>query len=125
MKSILFAFLATAFFSDAQGVVDVHSHLLPQMYIENLALHGALMDEGFPLPKWSEEAQLKWMDEAGVETAVLTLAAPQVLTAGLEKMKKYLSDDPDLAPYRDMFLRENARALFNQQIKTNTKGNRQ
>ena len=76
MKSILFAFLATAFFSDAQGVVDVHSHLLPQMYIENLALHGALMDEGFPLPKWSAEAQLKWMDEAGIETSVLTLAAP-------------------------------------------------
>lgn len=122
MRAILYAFLAAALFADAQGVVDVHSHILPNAYVENLASHGAVMDEGFPLPKWNAEAQLKWMDEAGVETAVLTLAAPQVLTAGLEKMKKYLSDDPDLAPYRDMFLRENARALFNQQIKTSTKG---
>lgn len=49
-------------------------------------------------------------------------AAPQVLTAGLEKMKKYLGAERDLVSYRDMFLRENARALFDQQIKTNTKG---
>ena len=35
------------------------------------------MDEGFPLPKYDVETQLKWMDEVGVETSVLTLAAPQ------------------------------------------------
>ena len=72
-----------AFFADAQGVVDVHSHILPNAYVENLASHGALMDEGFPLPKWSAEAQLKWMDGAGVETSVLTLAAPHPLFVGL------------------------------------------
>ena len=76
MKAILYAFLAAAFVADAQDVVDVHSHILPNAYVENLASHGAAMDEGFPLPKWSAEAQLKWMDGAGVETAVLTLAAP-------------------------------------------------
>ena len=81
MKQLVMAAVlsAAAFFSHAQGVVDVHSHFLPQTYIENLALHGALMDEGFPLPKWSAEAQLKWMDGAGVETSVLTLAAPHPL----------------------------------------------
>ena len=35
------------------------------------------MDEGFPLPKYNVENHLKWMDEAGVQTSVLTLAAPQ------------------------------------------------
>lgn len=35
------------------------------------------MDEGFPLPKYDVENHLKWMDEAGVKTSVLTLAAPQ------------------------------------------------
>jgi predicted TIM-barrel fold metal-dependent hydrolase/quinol monooxygenase YgiN len=35
------------------------------------------MDEGFPLPKYEVESHLRWMDEAGVETSVLTLAAPQ------------------------------------------------
>jgi predicted TIM-barrel fold metal-dependent hydrolase len=35
------------------------------------------MDEGFPLPKYDVENHLRWMDEAGVQTSVLTLAAPQ------------------------------------------------
>jgi predicted TIM-barrel fold metal-dependent hydrolase/quinol monooxygenase YgiN len=39
------------------------------------------MDEGFPLPKYSVESHLKWMDEAGVQTSVLTLAAPQPTSA--------------------------------------------
>jgi predicted TIM-barrel fold metal-dependent hydrolase len=39
------------------------------------------MDEGFPLPKYDVENHLKWMDEAGVETSVLTLAAPQPTSA--------------------------------------------
>ena len=39
------------------------------------------MDEGFPLPKYNVDNHLKWMDEAGVETSVLTLAAPQPTSA--------------------------------------------
>ena len=39
------------------------------------------MDEGFPLPKYDVTEHLKWMDEAGVETSVLTLAAPQPSSA--------------------------------------------
>ena len=39
------------------------------------------MDEGFPLPKYDAEAHLKWMDEAGVQASVLTLAAPQPTSA--------------------------------------------
>jgi len=61
----------------AQGIVDVHSHLLTPEYIANLERHNALMDEGFPLPKYDAETHLKWMDEAGVRVSVLTMAAPQ------------------------------------------------
>ena len=39
------------------------------------------MDEGFPLPKYDVTEHLKWMDEAGIETSVLTLAAPQPTSA--------------------------------------------
>ena len=39
------------------------------------------MDEGFPLPKYDAEAHLKWMDQAGIQTSVLTLAAPQPTSA--------------------------------------------
>ena len=73
--ALLTSMLATTAFS--QGVIDVHAHLLPTEFVEALKSEGRLMDEGFPLPKYDVENHLKWMDEAGVETSVLTLAAPQ------------------------------------------------
>ena len=63
--------------ASAQGVIDVHAHLLPTEFVEALESEGRLMDEGFPLPRYDVEGHLKWMDEAGVETSILTLAAPQ------------------------------------------------
>ena len=35
------------------------------------------MDEKYPIPSWSAEDHLKFMDEAGIQTAVLTMPAPQ------------------------------------------------
>ncbi len=61
----------------AQGVIDVHSHIITPEFLSALKNEGRLMDEGFPLPKYDAEAHLQWMDEAGVQTSVLTLAAPQ------------------------------------------------
>ena len=69
---------ATAF---AQPVIDVHTHLIPPEFVSALENEGRIMDEGFPLPKYDVEGHLKWMDEAGVETSVLTLAAPQPSSA--------------------------------------------
>ncbi|SFW34594.1 Predicted metal-dependent hydrolase, TIM-barrel fold [Prevotellaceae bacterium HUN156] len=65
----------------AQGVIDVHSHLITPEFVSTLENEGRLMDEGFPLPKYNVENHLRWMDEAGVETSVLTLAAPQPSSA--------------------------------------------
>ena len=65
----------------AQGVIDVHSHLITPEFVSTLENEGRLMDEGFPLPKYNVENHLRWMDEAGVETSVLTLAAPQPTSA--------------------------------------------
>ena len=65
----------------AQGVIDVHSHIITPEFVSSLEKEGRLMDEGFPLPKYNVENHLKWMDEAGVQTSVLTLAAPQPSSA--------------------------------------------
>ena len=65
----------------AQGVIDVHSHIITSEFVSALESEGRLMDEGFPLPKYNVENHLKWMDEAGVEASVLTLAAPQPSSA--------------------------------------------
>ena len=65
----------------AQGVVDVHSHIITPEFVSALENEGRLMDEGFPLPKYDVENHLRWMDEAGVQASVLTLAAPQPSSA--------------------------------------------
>ena len=65
----------------AQGVIDVHSHIITPEFLSALEHEGRLMDEGFPLPKYDVDNHLKWMDEAGVQTSVLTLAAPQPTSA--------------------------------------------
>ncbi|MBO4528518.1 MAG: amidohydrolase family protein [Victivallales bacterium] len=77
VEKILTLACAAGIMLQAQGIVDVHSHILPSEYIANLKKHNALMDEGFPLSQYDAEAHLKWMDEAGIRISVLTMAAPQ------------------------------------------------
>ena len=72
-----------AFLSQAQGVIDVHSHIITPEFVTSLENEGRLMEEGFPLPQYDVENHLRWMDETGVETSVLTLAAPQPNSAAV------------------------------------------
>ena len=67
--------------ASAQGIIDVHSHIITPEYVSALEREGRLMDEGFPLPGYDVQTHLKWMDEAGIATSVLTLAAPQPTSA--------------------------------------------
>ena len=75
------ALLAIATTTWAQGVIDVHSHIITSEFLSALESEGRQMDEGFPLPKYDAGAHLKWMDAAGIHTSVLTLAAPQPTSA--------------------------------------------
>ncbi len=77
---VLLMTMATATTISAQGVIDVHSHIITHEFVSALEAEGRVMDEGFPLPKYDVENHLKWMDEAGVETSVLTLVAPQPIS---------------------------------------------
>lgn len=61
----------------AQQAVDVHSHIIVPEYMEVLKAHGSELEETFPLPQWSAERHLAFMDSAGIRTAVLTMPAPQ------------------------------------------------
>ena len=75
-KIIAFVLSMMTMSAMAQGVIDVHSHIITPEFMSALEKEGRLLDEGFPLPKWDAESQLKWMDEAGIQISVLTLAAP-------------------------------------------------
>lgn len=82
LKATLFTMvLATTAY--AQGLIDVHSHIITPEYVSSLIEEHRLMDEGFPLPEYDVTNHLKWMNEAGVQTSVLTLAAPQPTSAAV------------------------------------------
>ena len=61
----------------AQNPVDVHTHIILPEYKALLQRHGAALEETFPLPGWSAESHIAFMDSAGIRTAVLTMPAPQ------------------------------------------------
>ncbi len=78
MRRLLYIIIGilTVMHVNAQAV-DVHSHVIPQGYIEALAKHDALLDEGFPLPKWDVESHLQVMNDNGLGISLLTMPAPQ------------------------------------------------
>lgn len=86
---IIFSLFMTVFTSAAHdnGAVDAHSHIMTDDYIECLKRHGALMADGYPLPTWSEEAHLAFMDSAGISKSVLSLSSPQPWFGDAEESK--------------------------------------
>ena len=60
--------------------IDFHAHAILPAYVEGLKKLGidARAEEGFPLPKWSVEEHLKFMDAAGVDFTVLSMATPHI-----------------------------------------------
>lgn len=69
-------------------MTDWHSHAIPDSYRDLVARHGALLDEGFPLPQWSAEAHLQLMNEAGIAQSILTLPAPHPYWGDIEDTKR-------------------------------------
>lgn len=78
MKRLLSSLLLLVSLSAmAQQVIDTHSHMIPQSYLDCLTKHDALLDEDFPIPHWDIDEHLRFMDEAGIACSILTLPAPQ------------------------------------------------
>lgn len=57
-------------------IFDGHSHLLNADYIQCLRRNGAEWEDGFPLPEWSIESHLAYMDSCGVDWSLLSLSSP-------------------------------------------------
>ena len=77
---------AEKFFSDKK--VDFHAHAILPSYVEGLKRLGidAQSEEGFPLPKWSVDEHLKFMDDAKIDFTVLSMATPHIYN-GADKEK--------------------------------------
>jgi len=57
--------------------IDVHTHLIPPFWAEELVSHGG-DPSGWGAPVWSPDQLLRFMDEEGIALSVLSLTAPGV-----------------------------------------------
>ena len=59
---------------------DFHAHAILPSYVEGLKKLkiDAPAEEGFPLPKWSVDAHLKFMDDAGIDFSILSMPTPHI-----------------------------------------------
>lgn len=60
--------------------IDFHAHAILPSYVDALRVLkiDAAAEEGFPLPKWSAEAHLQFMDAAGIDFTILSMATPHI-----------------------------------------------
>lgn len=61
-----------------QGRIDVHHHLFPPAFMQEMERLGIKEVASTPFPKWSPEASLAVMDANGIQTAITSLSAPGV-----------------------------------------------
>ena len=73
-----------------QKVTDFHAHPVTQGFREAMVDLGidVLADDGFPLPSWSAEQHLAFMDEAGIAYTVLSAPTPHIHNGNDEKSCK-------------------------------------
>jgi 6-methylsalicylate decarboxylase len=65
------------------GLVDVHHHFLPLRYREALKRSGNALPDGIgSLPEWSEQEAIRFLDDASIDKAFLSLSSPGVLLDG-------------------------------------------
>ena len=60
--------------------IDFHAHAILPSYVDALKRLkiDAAAEEGFPLPKWSADAHLEFMEAAGTDFTVLSMATPHI-----------------------------------------------
>jgi aminocarboxymuconate-semialdehyde decarboxylase len=58
--------------------IDVHQHLMPSFYAEALAANGGDPSDS-PMPKWSPELAVEYMDSHDIATGMLSLSSQSVV----------------------------------------------
>jgi 6-methylsalicylate decarboxylase len=64
------------------GRIDVHHHLIPEVYRDDLRRRGVVEVAGRELPEWSPSRSLEVMDRNGIDLSVLSVSAPGVHFGG-------------------------------------------
>jgi 6-methylsalicylate decarboxylase len=58
--------------------IDVHQHIMPTFYAEAMAAHGGDPSNS-PMPKWSPQLAISFMDAHEIATGIVSLSAPSVV----------------------------------------------
>ncbi len=58
--------------------VDVHCHHIPDFYRLSLAAHGIVTAGGIPIPPWSPDLAVNFMNQFGIQTQVVSISEPGV-----------------------------------------------
>jgi predicted TIM-barrel fold metal-dependent hydrolase len=60
--------------------IDVHSHALPQSYLDGLKEMGVspIDEDGFPTPAWSAEQHLEFAEQQGIGFSILSISTPHI-----------------------------------------------
>ena len=66
----------------AHPVTDAFRAAMPELGIDPIE------EDGFPLPKWSAEEHLAFMDEAGIADTILSAPVPHIYNGDAEKASK-------------------------------------
>ena len=70
-------------------IIDAHSHCIYPEYLKMMEEHGALLEDGFPLPTdWSVEQQLELMDKGNIEWTMVSLSSPHPYFDDVDESKK-------------------------------------
>lgn len=74
----------------AQEAIDLHTHNVLSEFKQFLDSKGASLEETFPLPGWDVESHLQFMDSAGIQTAVVSMPAPQPFYGDIKETKRVI-----------------------------------
>jgi predicted TIM-barrel fold metal-dependent hydrolase len=64
--------------------IDVHSHIMPDIYLDALKAANARNVDGYPPPEWSLKDHLKMMDDHKIQACVLSVSSPGLSFADSE-----------------------------------------
>ncbi len=69
--------------------IDFHAHPVSDAFRKAMKDLGIdpMEEDGFPLPKWSAEEHLAFMDEAGIDYSILSAPVPHIYNGDPEKAK--------------------------------------
>lgn len=68
-----------------QKIIDVHSHFVVPVYLDELNRAGRSMEDGFPIPSWEIDKHLEVMEKAGIRWSLLSLSSPNYYDGDIKR----------------------------------------